>query len=107
MLAIAQFNHAIYAGCAASGPPSPNPEGFYFMAGNNLAWAGASLLAGWGVFALLGASRGIRRYAMAALLAALLLAMFPHVREAAAAQACGDARGRWSELRCIKGAAAR
>ena len=77
------------------------------MAGNNLAWAGASLLAGWGVFALLGASRGIRRYAMAALLAALLLAMFPHVREAAAAQACGDAGGRWSELRCIKGAAAR
>lgn len=46
-------------------------------------------------------------YAMAALLAALLLAMFPHVREAAAAQACGDAGGRWSELRCIKGAAAR
>ena len=96
-----QLNGAVFAAWIAGGPPSPNPDGWLFVAGNRLAWAAASLLAGAGLFALLRRGRSANRYAVVALAAAVLLTAFPYIRELIASDACLDSGGRWSDLRCV------
>ncbi len=101
-----QLNGAVAAAWLAGGPPTPNPEGWLFVAGNRLAWAAAAFLAAFGLFFLLRSKRPVSRYAIAMLVAALLLTTFPYVREYAASNACLDSGGQWSDLRCTHGAAA-
>ena len=71
-----------------------------FVAGNRLAWAVASLLAGLGIFFLFSPNRWTRRLALATLFVAVLLTAFPFAREFMASDACLDSGGKWSELRC-------
>ena len=101
-----QLNGAITAAWLAGGPPTPNPEGWLFVAGNRLAWAAASVLAAFGLFLLLRNARPISRYAIAALVVAFFLTVYPYFREFVASDACLDSGGRWSELRCVHGDAA-
>ena len=96
-----QLNGAVYAAWVSSGPPTQNPEGWMFVAGNRLAWAIASCLAGFGIFFLFSPSRRIRRFALATLFVAVLLTALPYAREFIASDACLDSGGQWSELRCI------
>ncbi|MBB1089100.1 hypothetical protein H4F99_11475 [Lysobacter sp. SG-8] len=96
-----QLNGAVFAAWAAAGPPSANPEGWLFVAGNRLAWAGASFLAGAGLF-LLVRERPIGRFAAGLLIAAFLLVVFPYAREFVATDKCLDSGGRWSDLRCVR-----
>lgn len=98
-----QLNGAVFAAWVADGPPTPNPEGWLFVAGNRLAWTAASFLAGVSLFVLLRRGRPASRYAVAALVAAVLLTAYPYVREFMASDACLDSGGRWSDLRCVSG----
>ena len=100
-----QLNGAAYAAWLSGGPPTPNPEGWLFVAGNRLAWAVAAFLAAFGLFLLLRSKRPVSRYAIAMLVAALLLTAFPYFREYAASGACIDSGGQWSDLHCIHGPA--
>jgi hypothetical protein len=100
-----QLNGAVAAAWLAGGPPTPNPEGWLFVAGNRLAWAAAAFLAAFGLFFLLRSKRPVSRYVIAMLVAALLLTAFPYIREYVASDACLDSGGQWSDLRCIHGAA--
>jgi len=95
-----QLNGAVFAAWVAGGPPTQNPEGWLFVAGNRLAWSGASFLAGIGLFVLLRRGRPASPYAVAALVAAVLLTAYPYIREFIASDACLDSGGRWSDLRC-------
>ncbi|TNY25236.1 hypothetical protein [Fulvimonas soli] len=99
-----QLNGAVFAAWVAGGPPSPNPDGWLFVAGSRLAWAAASFLAGAGLFVLLRRDRPANRYAVVALAAAVLLTAFPYIREFIASDACLDSGGRWSDLRCVHSA---
>ena len=100
-LGLLQLNGAIAAAWLAGGPPTPNPEGWLFVAGNRLAWAAASFLAAFGLFFLLRHVRPIGRYAIAALVVALLLSAFPYFREFVASDACLDSGGRWLDMHCV------
>lgn len=95
-----QLNGAIYAAWLSGGPPTPNPEGWMFLAGNRLGWAVASFLAGLGIFFLFSQNRQIRTIALAILFVAVLIAAFPYLREFMASDACLDSGGKWSDLRC-------
>lgn len=94
----------IYLNSAAySGPPTPNPEGWLFSAGNYLSWALAFLSAGIGLFSLIGSLPALSKVAVAFLLLAGVLAVVPSAREFLAQDSCLDAGGKWSalELRCV------
>ena len=95
------LNGAMYAAWASSGPPTQNPEGWMFVAGNRLAWAIAYFLSGLGIFFLFSQDRYIRRIAPTTLFVVVLLATFPCVREFMASDACLDSGGKWLELRCV------
>ena len=96
-----QLNGAVTAAWLAGGPPTPNPEGWLFVAGNRLAWSIASFLAGFSLFFLLRSGRLANRYAVVALVIAVLLTAFPYIREFIASDACLDSGGQWSDLRCV------
>jgi hypothetical protein len=96
-----QLNGAVFAAWVAGGTPSTNPDGWLFIAGNRLAWAAASFLAGAGLFVLLRRDRPASRYAVVALAAAVLLTAFPYIREFIVSDACLDSGGRWSDLQCV------
>ena len=85
---LVQLNGAAFSAWVAGGPPSSNPEGWLFVAGNRLVWAAASFLAGVGLFVLLRRNRAASRYAVVALVAAVLLTLFPYFREFIASDAC-------------------
>ena len=101
-----QLNGAVFAAWVAGGPPTTNPEGWLFVAGNRLAWASASFLAAVGMFVLLRRDRPINRYAVAALVTAVLLTAYPPVREFIASDACLNSGGQWLDLRCVSSAPA-
>ena len=101
-----QLNGAVFAAWVAGGPPAPNPEGWLFVAGNRLAWAAASFLAGASLFVLLRRVRPTSRYAVVALVAAVLLTAYPYIREFIASDACLDSGGQWLDLRCVSSAPA-
>ena len=97
-----QLNGAIFALWVAGGPPTPNPEGWTFIAGNRLAWAVASFLTGFALFFLLRLGRPVSRYAVAAIVAAALLTAYPYAREFLVSDSCLDSGGKWSELHCVR-----
>lgn len=101
VLACLQLNGATYAAWASSGPPTSNPDGWMFVAGNRLAWTIASFLAGLGIFFLFSPNRRTRKLALATFSVAVLITTFPYTRELMASDACLDAGGKWSDLRCI------
>ena len=102
-----QLNAAIAAFWLAGGPPTPNPDGWSFIAGNRLAWAAASFVAGAALFFLLRGSRPVNRYAIAGLVVAALLAAYPYFREFMATDECLDSGGKWYELHCVMTSALR
>jgi hypothetical protein len=98
---VVQLNGAAFSAWVAGGPPTTDPEGWQFVAGNRLAWASASFLAASGMFVLLRRDRPISRYAVATLVIAALLAAYPCVREFIASDACLDSGGQWLDQRCV------
>jgi len=92
-----------YRAWLADGPPTPNPEGCLFSAGNFLSWALAFLSAGVGVFLLIGSLPSLSRAAVVLLILASILGVIPSIREYLASDSCLDAGGKWSalELRCV------
>ena len=99
------LNGAIFRAWVAGGPPTPNPNGWLYAAGNYFLWSLASLLGAVGLFLLLGGRRPISRVAVAACVLAAVLLLIPAVREYLATDSCLDAGGQWSkaELRCLQG----
>lgn len=102
-LFIVYLNSAFYRVWLAGGPPTPNPEGWLFSAGNFLSWAIAFLSAGVGVFLLIGSLPSLSRAAVVLLILASILGVIPSIREYLASDSCLDAGGKWSalELRCV------
>ncbi|WP_024300014.1 hypothetical protein [Methylomicrobium lacus] len=102
-LFIVYLNSAFYRAWLAGGPPTPNPEGWLFSAGNFLSWALAFLSAGVGVFLLIGSLPSLSRAAVVLLILASILGIIPSIREYLASDSCLDAGGKWSalELRCV------
>lgn len=96
------LNAAFFRAWVAGGPPNDNPTGWMFSAWNHVAWSGAALLFGMGVFLLLRLHRPAK-LACFFLVVAAFLAVFPWLREFFASDTCLDSGGRWSgkELRCI------
>lgn len=96
------FNSAFYRVWLAGGPPTPNPEGWLFSAGNSLSWALAFLSAGVGMFLLVGSFPTLSKAAVVFLFFASILGVIPSLREYLASDFCLDAGGKWSvlELRC-------
>jgi hypothetical protein len=101
-LCLIYLNSAAYRAWLAGGPPTPNPEGWLFSAGNYLSWALAFLSAGIGLFSLIGRLPALSKVAVAFLLLSGILAVVPSAREFLAKDSCLDAGGKWSalELRC-------
>ena len=101
-LCLIYLNSAAYRAWLSGGPPTPNPEGWLFSAGNYLAWALAFLCAGIGLFSLIGRLPALGKVAVAFLLLSVILAVVPSAREFLAKDSCLDAGGKWSalELRC-------
>ena len=102
VLFLIYLNSAAYRAWLASGPPTPNPEGWLFSAGNYLAWSMAFLSASIGLFRLIGRLPALSKAAIAFLLLAGVLSVVPSTREFLAKDSCLDAGGKWSalELRC-------
>lgn len=102
-LCLIYLKSAAYRAWLAGGPPTPNPEGWLFSAGNYLSWALAFLSAGIGLFSLIGRLPALSKVAVAFLLLAGVLAVVPSAREFLAKDSCLDAGGKWSalELRCV------
>ena len=102
VLFLIYLNSAAYRAWLAGGPPTPNPEGWLFSAGNYLSWALAFLSAGIGFFLLIGRLPALSKVAVAFLLLSIVLAVVPSAREFLAKDSCLDAGGKWSarELRC-------
>lgn len=102
-LFLVYLNGAVYRVWAAGGPPTPNPEGWLFSAGNFLARALAFLSAGVGMFLLVGSLPSLNKAAVVFLVLASILGVIPHFREYLASDTCLDAGGKWSakELRCV------
>jgi len=100
-----EFGRAMFAAYSAGGasltPSSdiPSPNVWLFHAGNNVAWSLSSLFLAFALFSLLRAARPINRYAVAALVIGVLLAIYPFFREYA--DFCGDNQWSFSELRCL------
>jgi fluoride ion exporter CrcB/FEX len=96
------LNHAMARAWLSYGPPTENPEGWLFSAGNFLSWSLASLCAGVGLFILLGKLPSISKVAIALIIFAGILGIFPTIRTFVATDRCLDAGGKWSplELRC-------
>lgn len=103
VLFLVYLNHAMARAWLAGGPPTPNPEGWLFSAGNFLSWSLASLSAGIGMFILVGKLPSLSKVAIAFLIVAGVLGVFPSVREFVATDRCLDSGGKWSalELRCL------
>lgn len=101
-LFLVYLNSAIYRAWLAGGPPTPNPEGWLFSAGNFLSWALAFLTAGIGMFLLVGSLPSKNRVAIVLLILSGFLGILPSVRQFLAVDACLDRGGKWSaaELRC-------
>jgi len=101
-LCLIYLNSAVYRAWLAGGPPTPNPEGWLFSAGNYLSWALAFLSAGIGLFMLIGRLPALSKVGVAFLVLTGILAVLPSTREFLAKDSCLDAGGKWStrELRC-------
>ena len=97
------LNSAFYRAWLAGGPPTPNPAGWLFSAGNFLSWALAFLSAGIGMFMIIGKYPPISRTAAMFLVLASILGVFPTFRTFIATDRCLDDGGKWSdnELRCL------
>ena len=97
------LNNAFYRAWIAGGPPTPNPEGWLFSAGNLLSWSLAFLCAGIGIFLLIGRYPPISRIAALFLVLAGILVIFPSCRTFIATDRCLDDGGKWvpKELRCV------
>ncbi len=97
------LNSAFYRAWVAGGPPTDNPEGWLFSAGNYLSWALAFLTSGIGVFALISKLPSLSRVALVFIALSIILGIFPSAREFVASDVCLDSGGKWlsSELRCI------
>ena len=103
VLFLVYLNHAMARAWLAGGPPTSNPEGWLFSAGNFLSCSLASLSAGIGMFVFIGKLPSISRVAVAFLIVAFVLGVSPSAREFVATDRCLDAGGKWSalELRCL------
>ena len=103
VLFLIYLNHAMARAWLASGPPTPNPDGWLFSAGNFLSWSLASLIAGIGMFILIGKLPSLSKVAIAFLVVAFVLGVFPSARVFVATDRCLDAGGKCSalELRCF------
>jgi len=102
-LFLVYLNSAVYRAWLAGGPPTPNPEGWLFSSGNYLSWSLAFLSAGIGMFILIGRLPLLNRVAVAFLILAGILGIFPSARVFVATDSCLDSGGKWSaqELRCL------
>ena len=96
------LNSAFYRAWVAGGPPTDNPEGWLFSAGNYLAWALAILSSGIGAFVLISKLPSLSRVALVFIVLSIILGIFPSAREFVASDVCLDSGGKWlsSELRC-------
>lgn len=95
-LCLIYVNSAAYRAWLAGGPPTPNPEGWLFSAGNYLSWALAFLSVGIGLFLLIGRLPAVSKIAVAFLLLSGILAVVPSAREFVAKGSCLDAGGKRS-----------
>ena len=97
------LNSAAYRAWVSGGPPSDNPEGWLFSAGNYLAWSFAFLFAGMGLFILIGRVPVVSKVSIVLLVVSAAFGVFPHAREFFVQDSCLDAGGKWEEkeLRCV------
>jgi len=102
MFFLIYLNSAFYRAWVAGGPPTDNPTGWLFSAGNYLSWAFAFLSSGIGAFILISKLPSLSKAALIFIALSIMLGIFPSAREFVATDACLDSGGKWlsSELRC-------